>query len=47
MIKELLLYMAKMWRYTFGMWKGEDERKIVVLESVLRVLWDGVVFLDW
>ena len=29
------------------MWKGEDERKIVVLESVLRVLWDGVVFLDW
>jgi hypothetical protein len=30
--------MANMWRYTFGMWKGADERKIVVLESFLRVV---------
>ena len=28
------------------MWKGADERKIVVSESFLRVLMEGVVFLE-
>ena len=29
------------------MWKGADERKMVVDVSFLRVLREGVVFFDW
>ena len=29
------------------MWKGADDRKMVVSVSFLRVLREGVVFLDW
>jgi hypothetical protein len=39
--------MAKIWRYKLGMWKGADERKMVMVESFLRVLREGVVFLEW
>jgi hypothetical protein len=38
--------MANIWRYTFGMWKGADDRKMVVSESFLRVVRAGVVFLE-
>ena len=29
------------------MWKGVDDRKMVVLGRVLRALRDGVIFLEW
>jgi hypothetical protein len=38
--------MAKIWRYTFGMWKGVDERKMVVSESFLGAVQEGVVSLE-
>ena len=39
--------MANIWRYKLGMWKGADERKMVMAGSFLRALREVVVFLEW
>ena len=38
--------MVKMCKYTFGMWKGAEDKNIVVSVSILSKVRAGVLFLE-